>query len=150
MSTDLCVPFLEGPTAAVSGVHTFVLIETCTKGHRVVMAMNIAGDALREGEGKPHEAINVKIFPVTNKHWVPRLMHPTKVPDWEERSKSCSKGTPCPMRTGLTRLQKLKLKEDTTFQHPTATYGHEKQDGEPRHSAALVLQSLNEVGTGHH
>lgn len=43
MSTDLCVPFLEGPTAAVRGVHTLVLIETCMKGHRVVMAMNVAG-----------------------------------------------------------------------------------------------------------
>ena len=79
---------------------------------------------------------------MTNKLWVPRLRHPTKVPDWEGRSKSCSKGTPCPVRNGLTQLQKLELKEDITFQHPTATYGHVKQDGEPHHSAALGPQLL--------
>ena len=43
MSTDHCVPFLECPTAVVSGVHTFLLVETCTKGHIVVMVMNTGG-----------------------------------------------------------------------------------------------------------
>lgn len=72
----------------LSAVHnTWHFTETYNKRAASCHGDEYSGCARREAEGKPHEAVDAKIFPVINIVWVSRMRRPTTVHSFQGRLK---------------------------------------------------------------